>query len=57
MSRALAMRENQVRAILRAARKESMRIEVKIGDVIVTAFPNDHEQAKRPTDQDDEIRL
>lgn len=57
MSRALAMRENQVRAILRAARKESMRIEVKIGDVIVTAFPTDYEQAKRLTDQDDEIRL
>lgn len=57
MSRALAMRESQVRAILRAARKESMRVEVRIGDVTVTAIPNDHDRAKRTNDQDDEIRL
>lgn len=40
MTRALDMRENQVRAILRAARKERVRVEVKIGDVVITAIPD-----------------
>lgn len=35
MTRALDLRENQVRAIIRAALKEGARVEVKIGDAIV----------------------
>lgn len=57
MTRPLALRENQVRAIMRAARKEGMRVEVKIGEVVVTAIPDDHAQDKRPIDQEEEIRL
>lgn len=44
MTKALDLRENQVRAILRAARKEGVRIEVKIGDAVVTAIPDDRPQ-------------
>lgn len=57
MTRALALRENQMRAILRAARKEGIRIEVKIGEVIVTAIPEDHAQDGMRIDDEEEIRL
>lgn len=57
MTRALDMRENQVRAILRAARKERVRVEVKIGDVVITAIPDSHEQGKRPIEGEAEIEL
>ncbi|MFC6487303.1 hypothetical protein [Nitratireductor sp. GCM10026969] len=57
MTKALALRENQVRAILRAARKEGMRVEVKIGEVVVTAIPADHAQGKEQIDEEEEIEL
>lgn len=57
MTRALALRENQMRAILRAARKEGIRIEVKIGEVIVTTIPEDHAQDRMRIDDEEEIRL
>jgi len=57
MTRALAIRENQVRAIIRAAKREGARIEVKIGDAVVTVFPDDRPQAERPIDDGEDFRL
>lgn len=57
MGRPLAIRENQVRAIMRAARKEGLRVEVKIGEVVITAIPEDLAQANRRIDDEEEIRL
>ena len=55
MSRALAIPENQVRAIIRAAKKEGASVEVVIGGTIVRLVPVDDE--KRPMDKRGEIRL
>lgn len=44
MTRALPLPENQVRALIRAAKKEGARIEVKIGDAVVTVFPEPNPQ-------------
>ena len=57
MTRALAIRENQVRAIIRAAKREGARIEVKIGDAVVTVFPDNRPQGERPIDGKKRIRL
>lgn len=46
MTRALALPENQVRAIMRAARKEGVRVEVKIGGATVTVIPDGLQQAE-----------
>jgi len=57
MTRALDMPENQVRAIIRAARKEGARVEVKIGDAVVTVIPDDDEQPKGRIDGRKDFRL
>lgn len=45
MTRPLALRESQVRAIIRAARKEGARVEVVIGGAVVKLVPSDDETA------------
>jgi predicted amidohydrolase len=57
MTRALILPENQVRAIMRAARKEGVRVEVKIGGAIVTVIPDDSAQDERPIAPEKDIRL
>ena len=57
MTRALALRENQVRAILRAARKEGVRVEVEVGEVVVTAIPEDRAQDQERVDAKEDIDL
>lgn len=52
MTRALEMPENQLRAIIRAARKEgASRLDVKIGETVVTVFPNDNPQPIKRVDE------
>ena len=54
MTRALTLRENQVRAIIRAARKEGARVEVKIGEATVIVGAEGDEitlPAKKPVDE------
>jgi 5-enolpyruvylshikimate-3-phosphate synthase len=51
MTKALALRENQVRAIIRAARKEGARLEVKLGEAVITVFPDDHAQPNGRIDE------
>lgn len=50
MTKALAIAENQVRAIIRAAQKEGARVEVKIGEMTVVAFPGNHDPRKASVD-------
>lgn len=50
MTRPLTIPENQMRAIIRAARKEGARIEVKMGKAVVTVIPDDLPQGKKPVD-------
>lgn len=57
MTKALALPENQVRAIMRAARKEGVRVEVKIGAATVTVIPDNDEQGKRRVDGKKDFRL
>lgn len=57
MTRRLDIRECQVRAIIRAARKEGARVEVKIGGAVITVIPEDDAQEKRALDIAEEIRL
>lgn len=57
MTRPLALRESQVRAIIRAARKEGVRVEVKIGEATITVIPEDHNPSDRRMDKREEIRL
>ncbi len=57
MSRPIALPENQVRAIIRAARKEGARVEVKIGNAIVTVIPDNDEQPARRVDAKKDFRL
>lgn len=57
MTRALPLPENQVRALIRAAKKEGARIEVKIGDAVVTVFPDSQPQPPQPIDDDEDFRL
>ena len=57
MSRALDLRENQVRAIIRAARKEGARVEVKIGAAVVAVFPAPDPKEAAPVDGDEDFRL
>lgn len=57
MSKALAMPENQVRAIMRAARKEGVRVEVKIGEATVTVIPDNDEQPSSRVDRKKDFRL
>lgn len=57
MTRALDLPENQVRAIIRAARKEGARVEVKIGSAIVTVFPDANAQDERPIPKEKDFRL
>lgn len=57
MTKALALPENQVRAIMRAARKEGVRVEVKIGGATVTVIPDNDAQQKRSVDRDKDFRL
>jgi hypothetical protein len=51
------MPENQVRAIIRAARKEGVRVEVKIGEATVTVIPDNDEQPKGQIDKKQDFRL
>lgn len=57
MTKALAIPENQVRAIMRAARKEGVRVEVKIGGATVTVIPDNDAQQKRDVDREKDFRL
>lgn len=57
MTRALDLPENQVRAIIRAARKEGARVEVKIGSAVITVFPDDHQQDERPISRGKDFQL
>lgn len=57
MSKALAIPENQMRAILRAARKEGVRVEVKIGDAVVTVIPSDRPQGEMKVDGQEIVDL
>lgn len=57
MSRALALPENQARAIMRAAKKEGVRVEVKIGGVVVTVIPEDPDPPKGQVDRKEDFRL
>lgn len=57
MTRALALPENQVRAIIRAAKKEGARVEVKIGGAIVTVIPASPPQPNDRLDRDEDFRL
>ena len=57
MTKALALRENQVRAIIRAAKKESARIEMKVGDAVIVVFPEDGAQRDQGIDKDGDFRL
>lgn len=50
MSRALDIRESQLRAIMRAARKEGVRLEVKVGQSVVTVIPAVNEQETQNVD-------
>lgn len=51
------MPENQVRALIRAAKREGVRIEVKIGDAVVTVFPDDHKPDDKPVAEREPIPL
>lgn len=42
MTRNLAIPQNQMRAIIRAAQKEGARVEVKIGEAVITVIPDDN---------------
>ena len=55
MSKPLAIPENQVRAIIRAARKEGARVEVVIGSTIVRLVPDEDDE--RPMDKRKDFRL
>lgn len=57
MSKALTLPENQVRAIMRAARKEGVRVEVKIGAAVVTVIPDDRDKDERRIDGKEDFRL
>lgn len=57
MSKPLLMPENQVRAIIRAAQKEGVRVEVKIGAAVVTVIPDTPSQGDKPIDAPKDFRL
>lgn len=57
MTRPLAIPENQVRAIIRAARKEGARIEVKIGAAVITVFPSTDRDDEREVDREEDFAL
>jgi hypothetical protein len=51
MTRPLALRESQVRAIIRAARKEGARVEFVIGGAVVKLLPDEETiQIEKPVD-------
>lgn len=50
MSPRLDMRESQIRALIRAARKEGARLEVKMGQTLVTVIPEKHTTDKSTMD-------
>lgn len=51
MTRALDLREAQIRALMRAARKEGVRVEVKLGEAVITVVPDVHTPAADPVDE------
>jgi len=57
MTRPLDLPENQVRAIIRAARKEGARVEVRIGGAVVTVIPAEPQQPKGGLDREEDFRL
>lgn len=57
MTRALALTEKQTRTLIRAAKREHVAIEVKIGEVVVRLFPNDNAQAWNQVEEEEDIRL
>jgi Spy/CpxP family protein refolding chaperone len=57
MTRRLDMHEAQVRAIMRAAKREGVRVEVKIGAAVVTVLPEDPSDDDKAVAQRKEIRL
>jgi hypothetical protein len=50
VSKALDLRESQVRALIRAAQKEGARLEVKVGGAVVTILPDIHTPEPEPVD-------
>jgi len=48
MTRALTLPENQVRALIRAAKKEGARIEVRIGEARATISPENFGTDQEP---------
>lgn len=57
MSKAIELPENQARALMRAARKEGVRIEVKIGGATILVFPDGGAKSKKQVDDDEDYRL
>lgn|GEM_PF-5861424 len=57
MSRALDLRESQVRALIRAARKEGARVEVKVGAATITVIPDSNTQKDSHVDEPEDFRL
>ena len=57
MTRVLALKQKQVTAICKGAAKAGFVAEVKIGDVVVRLIPEDHAQARRAVDEEEDIRL
>lgn len=57
MTKALAIAENQVRAIIRAAQKEGARVEVKIGQAVIAVYPGDGRKNSPRIDKRKDFRL
>jgi len=57
VSRALDLRESQVRALIRAARKEGARVEVKVGAATITVIPDSNTQKDSHVDEPEDFRL
>lgn len=57
MSPRLDMRESQIRALIRAARKEGARLEVKMGQTLVTVIPESNTAVSAQLDHSNEAFL
>lgn len=57
MSRALDLRESQLRALMRAARKEGVCLEVKVGQATVTVIPAVNADKDDTVDAQEDFRL
>lgn len=57
MTRPLALPQNQAETLMRAAKKQGVRLEVKIGDAVITVIPDTNPQDQRLIDEEEDIRL